>query len=75
LKRLHDDGCERDQAGNRDLHFDQYCMLILLYLFCPAVTSLRGILQASGLEIHTNSLALSSRVTSRFTLKDVFAMA
>jgi hypothetical protein len=50
LQRLHDDGCERDQAGNRDLHFDQYCMLILLYLFCPAVTSLRGILQASGLE-------------------------
>ncbi len=50
LKRLHDDGCERDQAGNRSLHFDQYCMLILLYLFCPVVTSLRGILQASGLE-------------------------
>lgn len=50
LERLHDDGCERDRAGNRDLHYDQYCMLILLYLFCPTVTSLRGILQASGLE-------------------------
>jgi hypothetical protein len=47
LQRLHDDGCERDQAGNRNLHFDQYCMLILLYLFCPLVTSLRGVLQAS----------------------------
>ena len=50
LQRLHDDGCERDQAGNRNLHYDQYCMLILLYLFCPLVTSMRGILQASGLE-------------------------
>ncbi len=50
LQRLHDDGCERDRAGNRNLHFDQYTMLILLYLFCPTVTSMRGILQASGLE-------------------------
>jgi len=49
LERLHDDGCERDKAGNRDLHFDQYCMLILLYLFNPIVTSLRGIQQASEL--------------------------
>ena len=49
LKRLHDDACERDTAGNRELHFDQYCMLILLYLFNPIVTSLRGIQQASEL--------------------------
>ena len=49
LERLHDDACERDQAGNRDLHFDQYCLLILLYLFNPVVTSLRGIQQASEL--------------------------
>jgi len=27
LKRLHDDDCARDTAGNRNLHFDQYCML------------------------------------------------
>jgi len=49
LKRLHDDACERDKAGNRDLHFDQYCLLVLLYLFNPIVTSLRGIQQASAL--------------------------
>ena len=41
LKRLHRDGCERDRAGNRQLHYDQYCMLLLLYLFSPIVTSLR----------------------------------
>jgi hypothetical protein len=49
LERLHEVGCQRDKAGNRRLHFDQYCMLILLYLFNPIVTSLRGIQQASGL--------------------------
>jgi hypothetical protein len=49
LSRLHDDGCARDRAGNRILHFDQYCLLILLYLFNPIVTSLRGIQQASQL--------------------------
>jgi len=49
LERLHEVGCERDKAGNRELHFDQYCMLILLYLFNPVITSLRGIQQASEL--------------------------
>src|ERR1700730_3888507 len=49
LERLHDDGCGRDRAGNRQLHYDQYCLLILLYLFNPIVTSLRGLQQASEL--------------------------
>jgi hypothetical protein len=49
LERLHDAGCQRDRAGNRQLHLDQYCLLILLYLFNPIVTSLRGIQQASEL--------------------------
>ena len=49
LARLHDDGCARDRAGNRHLHYDQYCLLILLYLFSPVVTSLRGLQQASEL--------------------------
>jgi hypothetical protein len=49
LERLHDVGCQRDRAGNRELHYDQYCLLILLYLFNPIVTSLRGLQQASEL--------------------------
>jgi hypothetical protein len=49
LDRLHTVGCERDKAGNRELHFDQYCLLILLYLFNPTVTSLRALQQASEL--------------------------
>jgi hypothetical protein len=49
LVRLHSAGCRRDKAGNRELHFDQYCLLILLYLFNPIVTSLRGVQQAIAL--------------------------
>ena len=49
LRRLHSVGCERDKAGNRDLHMDQYCALILLFLFSPVVDSLRGIQRVSEL--------------------------
>lgn len=49
LDRLHDVGCERDKAGNRKLHFDQYCLLVLLYLFNPVIKSLRSIQRASEL--------------------------
>lgn len=49
LVRLHDDGCARDRAGNRELHYDQYCMLILLYMFNPTLVSLRAVQQASEL--------------------------
>ncbi len=49
LARLHDVGCQRDKAGNRTLHFDQYCLLMLLFLFNPVVRSLRAIQQASQL--------------------------
>ena len=49
LARLHEVGCGRDKAGNRKLHFDQYCMLVPLFLFNPVVRSLRAIEQASEL--------------------------
>jgi hypothetical protein len=49
LERLHDVGCQRDAAHNRSLHYDQYCMLILLFLFNPIVGSLRSLQQASQL--------------------------
>jgi hypothetical protein len=49
LDRLHDVGCDRDKAGNRKLHFDQHCLLILLCLFNPIIKSLRSIQQASEL--------------------------
>jgi hypothetical protein len=49
LSRLHEVGCQRDKAGNRKLHCDQYCLLVLLFLFNPAIRSLRAIEQASEL--------------------------
>lgn len=49
LEHLHDDQCERDTAGNRDLHYDQYCMLVMLYVLNPTVSSLRALTQASEL--------------------------
>jgi hypothetical protein len=48
LERLYD-ACQRDKAGNRLLHFDQYVMLVLLFLFNPIVSSLRSIVPASKL--------------------------
>jgi hypothetical protein len=49
LDRLHANATQRDHAGNRQLHFDQYAGLILLCFFSPLVDSLRGIQQASSL--------------------------
>lgn len=50
LESLHTVGTQRDKAQNRQLHFDQYGALLLLYFFNPILTSLRGIQQASHLE-------------------------
>jgi hypothetical protein len=30
LSKLHDVGCARDKAGQRELHFDDYVLLVLL---------------------------------------------
>ena len=49
LERLHEDGCARDRANNRTLHFDELCLLHLLFLFNPVLTALRAIQQASEL--------------------------
>ncbi len=50
LESLGDVGCERDRAGNRILHMDQYISLLLLHLFNPISTSLRSLQQASELK-------------------------
>ncbi len=83
LERLHHDGCERDRAGNRQLHYDQYTMLLLLYLFNPIVTSLRGIQQASELKnvqrklkcprTSLGSLSEATRVFDPERLKEIIA--
>ena len=50
LESLHNAGCQRDLAGNRKLHMDQYMSLLLLYMFNPICTSLRAVQQASELQ-------------------------
>src|SRR5208283_4901036 len=50
LSRLREVGCARDSACNRQLHFDQYCLLVLLFLFNPIICSLRSLQQASELK-------------------------
>ncbi len=59
FERLHKVGCERDKAGNRQLHFDQYATLVLLFLFNPIVTSLRALQQASELKKVQSKLGCS----------------
>ena len=50
FQRLHHEGCQRDKAGNRDLHYDQYCLMVLMFLFNPICSSLRALQQASELK-------------------------
>ena len=49
LSSLHEVGCGRDKAGNRQLHFDDYVLLILLYLFNPLIDSMRTLQKAADL--------------------------
>ena len=48
--RLQEDGCGRDKAGNRVLHYDQYCLMVLVFLFNPVCSSLRALQQTSELK-------------------------
>jgi hypothetical protein len=49
LSSLHHAGCDRDKAGNRELHFDDYVLLILLYFFNPMLDSMRILQKVSKL--------------------------
>lgn len=51
LEPLHGIGAARDKAGNRDLHMDEYCLLVLMWMFNPVIDSLRGMQQASELDV------------------------
>lgn len=50
LEPLHRVGCGRDKASNRTLHMDEYCLLVLFWLYNPVIDSLGGLQQASELE-------------------------
>lgn len=51
LEPLHEMGTARDTAGNRQLHMDHYCLMVLMWMFNPVIDSLRGIQQASEFDV------------------------
>ncbi len=59
LSRLRKVGTERDRAGNRRLFMDQYCALILMSLFSPAIESLRDLQRACTLDKVRKRLGVS----------------
>ena len=50
LSAVHEVGCGRDKAHNRELHFDDYVMLVLLWMFNPLIDSLSTLQRLSDLE-------------------------
>jgi hypothetical protein len=83
LEALHRAGTERDRAGNRQLFYDQYATLLLLYFFTPTITSLRGVQQLSTLAkvqqrwgVHRTALGSLSEAATVFDaalLQDVIS--
>jgi hypothetical protein len=83
LQRLHGAATERDRAGNRQLFYDHYATLLLLYFFTPAVTSLRGLQQLTTLAyiqrrwgVHRTALGSLSEAATVFEaalLQDVIS--
>lgn len=67
LDRLHDHQTERDKAGNRVLHYEQYLALILLFFFNPIVTSMRGLAEASSLQKVRKKLGVSRTSLGSFS--------
>lgn len=64
---LHDQATGRDRAGNRDLHYDQYIALQLLFFFNPVVVSMRGLVQASSLKKVRQTLGVSPTSLGSFS--------
>ena len=67
LRDLHLDGCRRDRAGNRKLHYDQYCLLILLSYFNPMARSVRSIVKSSKLQKVQKKLGCSGASLGSFS--------
>jgi hypothetical protein len=67
LARLRDFGTKRDRAANRQLFYDQYVCLLLLYFFSPTITSLRALQQASTLEAVQRRLGIRATSLGSFS--------
>jgi hypothetical protein len=63
LAHLHAVGCDRDKAHNRELHFDDYVLLMLLAMFNPIIDSLRTLQMVSDLEEVRERLGIDKRIS------------
>ena len=73
LAHLRPIGTERDRAGHRQLFYNQYASVLLLYFFNPVVTRLRGLQQTTTLAkvqerlgVHQTSLSTLSEAAYVF---------
>jgi len=64
---LHGHGAGRDVVGNRTLHYDDYCILILLALFSPVELSLRRIIQISDVKKVKRKLGINRTSLGSFS--------
>jgi hypothetical protein len=70
---LHRVGTGRDRAGNRQLFYDQYATLLLVYIFTPTVTSVRGLQQTTTLaQVHTQLGIRRPALSARSEAASVF---
>ncbi len=74
-------GTARDKAGNRELFFDQYAALLLLYFFNPVIKSMRALQRSTKLEkvqrllgVRPTSLGSLSEATEVFTAEHLRAI-
>lgn len=58
LDALADVGCERDRAGNREFFFNDYCKLVLLYIWNPLIDSMGVLQQVAGLKTVSRALGV-----------------
>jgi hypothetical protein len=73
LRELRDVGCGRDKAGNRNLHFDEYCLFVLLAMFNPITRTVRALQRASTLKTVQRKLGLPRTSLGSFSeATDVF---
>jgi hypothetical protein len=73
LRELRHVGCARDTAGNRNLHFDEYCLFVLLAMFNPMTRTVRALQRASTLKTVQRKLSLPRTSLGSFSeATDVF---
>lgn len=73
FRELRDVGCARDKAGNRNLHFDEYCLFVLLAMFNPMTRTVRALQRASTLKTVQRKLGLPRTSLGSFSeATDVF---